>query len=48
MSSSHPPSFVAMEMVARVMEDDRVGTMVVIIEGTDEDGDKLWYSITGE
>lgn len=45
--SNHPPVFATLEPVARVMEDDPVGTMVMIIPTQDEDGDKVWYSIVG-
>ena len=47
-TSEHAPSFVSTETVARVMENDPVGTMVMIMEAKDEDGDKLWFSITGK
>ena len=45
--SPHKPVLTERNVNATVMDNDS-GTMVVIITAEDEDGDKLWFSITGQ
>ncbi|ELU08218.1 hypothetical protein CAPTEDRAFT_222745 [Capitella teleta] len=45
-TSANPPRFNALEPVARVMEDDPVGTSSLIVGAEDDDGDKIWFSIS--
>lgn len=47
-NSANAPRFRQQAVEAQVMENDVVGHMVTIMSATDEDGDKVWYSITGE
>ena len=47
-SSDHAPKFTSRHSNAHVMENDPVGHMVQLLSAEDMDGDKLWYSITGE
>ena len=47
-TSAHPPKFVSGHQYAHVMENAQVGHMVQLMSAEDEDGDKLWYSITGK
>ncbi|XP_014676997.1 PREDICTED: LOW QUALITY PROTEIN: protocadherin Fat 1-like, partial [Priapulus caudatus] len=45
--SPHAPVVAATNVSVTVMENDRVGQLVAIVEAADEDYDQLWYSITG-
>ena len=47
-TSAHPPRFVSDHVTVHVMENDPIGHMVQLMSAEDEDGDKMWYSITGE
>lgn len=47
-NSVHPPIIVNPDQQVQVTESDAVGYLVVLIQATDEDGDRIWYKIVGE
>ena len=46
--SFHAPKFISPVIKKSVMEDDKVGHMVDLLQAVDLDGDQLWYSIIGK
>ena len=47
-SSPNPPKFFTHQIEKRVMEDDRIGHMVELIQAFDNDVDDLFYTIIGK
>ena len=47
-NSEHPPTILNTEQQVQVTESDDVGYLVALIQGSDKDGDKLWYKIVGK
>ena len=46
--SANAPVFVQTHRTVPVLENFRVGQMVELVQASDPDGDRVWYSITGE
>lgn len=47
-TSDNPPVITRGDQHINVMESDEVGRMVMLIDAKDNDGDQLWYAITGK
>ena len=45
--SPHGPKFTTPSMMKRVMEDDKVGHLVDLLQAHDRDNDEIFYSIIG-
>ena len=46
--TSNAPVFLESHRSVTVLENFRVGQMVELVQASDPDGDRVWYSITGE
>jgi protocadherin Fat 1/2/3 len=46
--SAHPPEVKLPNQHVEVTESDLEGYLVALIQGSDEDGDLLWYDIVGK